>query len=79
MYSTPLYREKHWYKIGFTGEEVVLRRVKKQDGTSNPEALQLLAEWSSQEWHDSDFHAFLEKKGVYKFFVKPTPPPSLIQ
>lgn len=65
VYSTPSYRAKDWYKIGFTSRNATIR-VKEQDGTSNPEALELLAEWSSQGKHDTDFHTFLEKRSIYQ-------------
>ena len=65
VYSTPSYREKGWYKIGFTSRLAQVR-VKEQDGTSNPETLELLGEWASQGKHDTDFHSFFNKKNIHQ-------------
>ena len=76
FYSTNTYynyRKKHgdtpWIKIGATDQKDVMIRVKQQDGTSNPEPLELLYEIdipSNKSITDKDLHKFLEQNGYYK-------------
>lgn len=41
-YTTESNRSKNWYKIGMTNQDSAGARVKQQDGTSNPEKLELV-------------------------------------
>ena len=63
VYSTATYLEKGWAKIGQTDRNPE-KRIKEQDGTSNPEELELL--WSTpipSTLSDRDIHDELRRLG----------------
>lgn len=71
-YTTKLYREKSWFKVGETGqgdesmtkEQRALLRIAQQDSTSNPEPLELDTAWEVPDWiFDKTIHAQLKKQG----------------
>lgn len=41
VYTTETYKSKNWYKIGMTNQESGSVRISQQDGTSNPEKLEI--------------------------------------
>ena len=68
-YTTPeIVRHNGWTKIGYT-EQDVRERIKQQAHTAD---VQWHLEWSGNAtwehragtFHDTDFHAYLEKQGV---------------
>jgi superfamily II DNA or RNA helicase len=42
VYTTDTFRVKNWYKIGETNQDTAETRVSQQDGTSNPEKLDIV-------------------------------------
>lgn len=64
-YSTQTYREfRGWRKVGQTQQESAEIRVQQQDGTSNPEPLEIEKTWQVPDWvSDHTIHAELEKMG----------------
>lgn len=65
-YTTETYSKQNWIKIGQTTLENIEERVFQQDGTSNPEPLQILQTWDGLPDHVTDhlIHADLESKGI---------------
>jgi hypothetical protein len=61
IYTTETYGKKGWFKIGET-QQLVKDRVKQQDGTSNPEPLEIVYEVESI-LTDKEIHKILESKG----------------
>ena len=64
IYTTEMYKQKGWYKIGET-TQLVEDRVKQQDGTSNPETLDTIYEVNSVI-SDKQIHKKLELIGYSK-------------
>lgn len=64
-YSTATYREfRGWRKVGQTHQESAHIRVQQQDGTSNPESLEIEKTWEVPDWvSDHTIHAELKKMG----------------
>lgn len=64
-YSTATYRQfRGWRKVGQTKQESAEIRVQQQDGTSNPEPLEIEKTWEVPDWvSDHTIHAELEKMG----------------
>jgi len=44
VYTTKTYKSKNWYKIGMTNQDTASVRISQQDGTSNPEKLEIIYE-----------------------------------
>jgi superfamily II DNA or RNA helicase len=67
-YSTETYREfRGWRKVGQTKQESAQIRVQQQDGTSNPEPLEIEKTWEVPDWvSDHTIHAELEKMGCLR-------------
>jgi superfamily II DNA or RNA helicase len=67
-YSTETYREfRGWRKVGQTHQESAHIRVQQQDGTSNPEPLEIEQTWQVPDWvSDHTIHAELEKMGCLR-------------
>jgi hypothetical protein len=61
IYTTKIYGKMGWFKIGET-QQLVKDRVKQQDGTSNPEPLDIVYEVESV-LSDKEIHKILESKG----------------
>jgi hypothetical protein len=61
IYTTKIYGRLGWFKIGET-HQLVKDRVKRQDGTSNPEPLDVIYEVESI-LSDKEIHKILESKG----------------
>jgi len=61
IYTTKIYGRLGWFKIGETNQ-LVKDRVKQQDGTSNPEPLDVIYEVESI-LSDKEIHKILESKG----------------
>ena len=64
IYTTKTYRKNGWYKIGETIRDATIR-VKEQDGTSNPEKLELIFEIPS-ELSDTEIHKMVNLCGFPK-------------
>jgi superfamily II DNA or RNA helicase len=64
-YTTETYRLfRGWRKVGQTKQESAEIRVQQQDGTSNPEPLEIEHTWEVPDWvSDHTIHAELEKMG----------------
>jgi len=63
-YTTATYRDKGWLKVGETTQESAEARVAQQDGTSNPEPLEIERIWDVPEHiTDKQIHAHLRKMG----------------
>jgi superfamily II DNA or RNA helicase len=64
-YTTETYRQfRGWLKVGQTTQESAFIRVQQQDGTSNPEPLEIENIWHVPDWvSDHTIHAELEKMG----------------
>jgi superfamily II DNA or RNA helicase len=67
-YSTETYRKfRGWGKVGMTKQESAEIRVQQQDGTSNPEPLEIEHTWEVPDWvSDHTIHAELEKMGCLR-------------
>jgi hypothetical protein len=67
-YSTETYRTfRGWRKVGQTHQESAEIRVQQQDGTSNPEPLEIEKTWQVPDWvSDHTIHAELEKMGCLR-------------
>lgn len=70
-YSTPeIVRHNGWVKIGYTDKQDVSKRIWQQTHTSDTEAVEewrgnaIFEDGSGEMFHDSDFHAYLQKKGI---------------
>lgn len=68
VYSTDTYKYKKWYKIGETTQDSACIRVSQQDGTSNPEKLELLFEKDISEL--TNLTAFDVEQKLHKSFSK---------
>jgi len=66
-YSTETYLKfRGWIKCGQT-QQLAADRVAQQDGTSNPEHLDILKTWNVPDWvSDHTIHAELEKMGILR-------------
>jgi|LakMenEpi03Aug12_release.lakeMendotaPanAssembly.Ray.scaffolds.fasta_scaffold41854_6 superfamily II DNA or RNA helicase len=64
-YTTETYRiYRGWLKVGQTHQESAEIRVSQQDGTSNPEPLEIEKTWEVPDWvSDNTIHAELTKMG----------------
>ena len=64
-YTTETYRMyRGWLKVGQTHQESAEIRVSQQDGTSNPEPLEIEKTWEVPDWvSDNTIHAELTKMG----------------
>ena len=64
-YTTETYRMyRGWLKVGQTHQESAEIRVSQQDGTSNPEPLEIEETWEVPDWvSDNTIHAELTKMG----------------
>lgn len=64
-YTTETYRTfRGWRKVGQTKQESAEIRVQQQDGTSNPEPLEIEHTWEVPDWvSDHTIHSELEKMG----------------
>lgn len=63
-YTTATYRTKGWLKVGETTQESAEMRVAQQDGTSNPEPLEIERIWEvPSNITDKQIHAHLRKMG----------------
>jgi len=63
-YTTATYRTKGWLKVGETTLESAEARVAQQDGTSNPEPLEIERVWDIPDHiTDKQIHAHLRKMG----------------
>ena len=64
-YTTETYRLfRGWLKVGQTQQESAEIRVSQQDGTSNPEPLEIENVWQVPDWvSDNTIHAELSKMG----------------
>jgi hypothetical protein len=63
-YSTDTYLLKNWVKVGQTMQELTRIRIDQQDGTSSPEPLRLLKEWSvPNKVTDKAIHKQLKSMG----------------
>ena len=64
-YTTETYRLfRGWLKVGQTQQESAELRVSQQDGTSNPEPLEIERTWEVPDWvSDTTIHAELIKMG----------------
>ena len=61
-YTTKLYSEQNWIKVGQT-EMTAEKRVKQQDKTSNPEELEIIKQWPVPACvKDRHVHAFLKNR-----------------
>lgn len=67
-YTTETYRLfRNWRKVGQTKQESAHIRVQQQDGTSNPEPLEIEATWQVPDWvSDHTIHAELERMGCLR-------------
>lgn len=67
-YTTETYRLfRSWRKVGQTKQESAQIRVQQQDGTSNPEPLEIEQTWEVPDWvSDHTIHAELEKMGCLR-------------
>jgi len=67
-YTTETYRLfRNWRKVGQTKQESAQIRVQQQDGTSNPEPLEIEKTWEVPDWvSDHTIHAELEKMGCLR-------------
>lgn len=68
-YSTKTYLEfRKIIKVGQTTQESAQIRVKQQDGTSNPEPLDILKVWKVPDYiTDHKIHAWLRKNGFIEY------------
>jgi superfamily II DNA or RNA helicase len=64
-YTTDTYRiYRKWIKVGQTTQDSAKIRVEQQDGTSNPEPLEIEKTWIVPEWiSDKTIHAELRRMG----------------
>jgi superfamily II DNA or RNA helicase len=64
-YTTDTYRiYRKWLKVGQTTQDSAEIRVQQQDGTSNPEPLEIEKTWIVPEWiSDKTIHAELRRMG----------------
>jgi hypothetical protein len=62
VYTTKTYLEKGWFKIGQTTQQEVEVRISQQDGTSNPEPLEIIYHTTSI-LSDKQIHEILRQKG----------------
>ncbi len=63
-YTTATYRDKGWLKVGETTQESAEMRVAQQDGTSNPEPLEIERIWDiPSHITDKQIHSHLIKMG----------------
>lgn len=64
-YTTETYRTfRNWIKVGQTKQESAELRVQQQDGTSNPEPLEIEQTWEVPDWiSDHTIHAELRSMG----------------
>lgn len=68
VYTTETYKYKNWYKIGMTNQDTASVRISQQDGTSNPEKLEIVYEIDIS--NETDLSAYEVEQKLHRYYDK---------
>lgn len=66
VYTTETYKYKNWYKIGMTNQDTASVRISQQDGTSNPEKLEIVYEIDIS--NETDLSAYEVEQKLHRYY-----------